>query len=130
MLVLAVKVRLYLSRMRGSKMRIKKQLEIMKEIDCKTEEQITGFEATLASIQLGDKFLYRKIVGRGCHTRYEDAHGINTLLKVLKVQSTGNIADRGGKWGDYVVFSDTKENRDAIEFIKGILKIMVEYKED
>lgn len=111
-------------------MRIKKELEIMKEIDCKTEEQITEFEATLASIQLGEKFLYRKTVGRGRHTRYQDAQGIDTLLKVLKIQSTGNIANRGGKWGDYVVFSDTKENRDSIEFIKGILKVMVEYKED
>lgn len=111
-------------------MRIKKQLEIMKEIDCKTEEQIKGFERTLNSIKLGDKHLYRTLVGQGRHTRYEDDPGIHILMKTLKIQSEGNIANRGGKWGDYVVFADTEENRDSIEFIKGILKLMVEYKED
>ena len=111
-------------------MRIKKQLEIMKALNCKTEEQIKEFERTLDCIQLGEKYLYRNIVGQGKHTRYEDDPGIHVFMQVLKIQSEGNIADRGGKWGDYVVFADTKENRDSIEFIKGILKVMVEYKKD
>ena len=111
-------------------MRIKKQLETMKALDCKTEDQIKGLEKTLDCIKLGDKHLYRRLVGQKKHTRYEDDPGIHILMKTLKIQSEGNIADRGGKWGDYVIFSDTKENRDSIEFIKGILKVMVEYKED
>lgn len=111
-------------------MRIKKQLEIMKTLDCKTEDQIRGFERTLDCIKLGEQYLYKKTVGQKRHTRYEDDPGIHILMKTLKIQSEGNIAERGGKWGDYVVFSDTKENRDSIQFIKGILKVMREYKED
>lgn len=111
-------------------MRYKKQLEIMGVLNVKTEEQIKAFQSTLNNIILGEQYRYKYLVGKGRHTRYESSYGIDVLEQVLKVQSKGNAANRGGKWGDYIIFSDTKENRESIEFIKAILKAMIECKRE
>lgn len=111
-------------------MTFKKQLDVMHYLSrfnlAKTVEQISIIRNEI-DIDL-EKIYVGNIVGQGAWTRYQLSEGILLLSNVLKVKSRGNDAPKGGQTGDYIIFANSRENKEIINFIDKLLSCMLECK--
>ena len=112
-------------------MTFKKQLDVMQCLSrfnlAKTAEQISIIKNEI-DIDLENKIYVGNIVGQGAWTRYQLSDGIRLLSYVLKVKSRGNDAPKGGQTGDYIIFANSRENKEIINFIDKLLSCMLECK--
>lgn len=112
-------------------MTFKKQLDIMGYLSkfnlAKTAEQISIIRNEI-DIDLEKKIYVGNTVGQGAWTRYQLSEGILLLSNVLKVKSRGNDAPKGGQTGDYIIFANSRENKEIINFIDKLLSCMLECK--
>lgn len=112
-------------------MTFKKQIDVMEWIGklgiAKTVEQIEEIKKEI-NINLEDKIYVGRKVGQGTWTRYELLDGVKLLSKILKIKKIGNDAPKGGQTGNYILFANCKENKEAIIFVDKLLQCMLECK--